>query len=79
MAIAAENKKIVSFSGVLSAAKKLSVEERQLLRIKLFAADGIKDMKAFEAKLKKSRPIEKKKDKEIVDIVKQIRSANGKI
>lgn len=52
---------MVSFNGVLSAAKKLSVEEKQLLKMKLFVAEGIKEMKAFEARLKKRRAVAKKK------------------
>ena len=75
-----ENKSSASLSLILSAAKKLSMEEKQLLRIKLFAKEGIKEMKEFEAILKKKnrKPI-KKKDAEIVRIVKAIRLKNAKV
>ena len=73
-----ENKSSASLSLILSAAKKLSMEEKQLLRIKLFAKEGIKEMKEFEATLKKNRKPIKKKDAEIVRIVKAIRLKNAK-
>ena len=74
-----ENKSSASLSLILSAAKKLSMEEKQLLRIKLFAKEGIKEMKEFEAALKKHRKPIKKKDTEIVSIVKAIRLKNAKV
>ena len=74
-----ENKSSASLSLILSAAKKLSMEEKQLLRIKLFAKEGIKEMKEFEAALKKNRKPIKKKDTEIVSIVKAIRLKNAKV
>jgi len=73
MSVLIQNKSSASLSSVLSAAKKLSMEERQLLRIKLFANQGIKEMKEFEAALKKNRKPIKKKDAEIVSLVKAIR------
>jgi len=73
MSVLIQNKSSASLSSVLSAAKKLSMEERQLLRIKLFANQGIKEMKEFEAALKKNRKPIKKKDTEIVSLVKAIR------
>lgn len=42
-----------SFKTVLSAVKKLSAEEKQLLRLELFAADALSEMRAFELQLKK--------------------------
>jgi hypothetical protein len=72
-----ENKSPVSLNGVLAAAKKLSTEEKQLLRMKLFANDAIKEMKAFEAAMKKKRKPIKRKDAEIVSIVKATRIKNG--
>ena len=74
-----ENKSSASLSLILSAAKKLSMEEKQLLRIKLFAKEGIIEMKEFEAALKKNRKPIKKKDTEIVRIVKAIRLKNAKV
>ena len=74
-----ENKSSASLSLILSAAKKLSMEEKQLLRIKLFAKEGLKEMKEFEAALKKHRKPIKKKDTEIVSIVKAIRLKNAKV
>ena len=74
-----ENKSSASLSLILSAAKKLSMEEKQLLRIKLFAKEGIIEMKEFEAALKKHRKPIKKKDTEIVSIVKAIRLKNAKV
>lgn len=49
------------------------MEEKQLLRIKLFANEGIKEMKVFETDLKNNRKPIEKKDAEIVNIVKAIR------
>ncbi len=44
-----------SFKTVLSAVKKLSIEEKQILRLQLFAADALNEMKTFETRLKKKR------------------------
>lgn len=62
-----------SFKTLLSAAKKLSTEEKQLLRLQLFAADALHEMKAFEMQLKKKRKLVTKADDEIVSITTSIR------
>ena len=72
-----ERKKAVSLNGVLAAAKKLSVEEKQILRIKLFSNDIIKEAKAFDAAMKKSKPFVKKSDEEIVKAVRKIRAKHA--
>ncbi len=61
------------FKTVISAVKKLSAEEKQLLRLQLFAADALAEMKSFELQLKKSRKPVKKTDDEIVNITTSIR------
>ena len=73
MSVLIQNISSASLNSVLSAAKKLSMEEKQMLQIKLFANQGIKEMKEFEAALKKNRKPIKKKDTEIVSLVKAIR------
>ncbi len=65
-----------SFKDILSAAKKLSAEEKQLLRMQLFAADALSEMKAFESELKKRKKQVKKTDEEIVKITTSIREKN---
>ena len=62
-----------SFKTVLSAVKKLSAEEKQLLRLQVFAADALAEMKSFEQQLKKNRKPVKKTDGEIVSITTSIR------
>jgi hypothetical protein len=69
-------KKKVAFKSLLSAAQKLSVEEKQLLRLKFFGNDAIDEMKAFEKALQKKRPVTKKSDKDIVILTRTIRGAN---
>ncbi len=61
-----------SFSAIFSAVKKLSVEERQLLRLELFSSDLVEEMKVFETQLKKKKQLLKKTDNEIVGITKSI-------
>lgn len=61
------------FKTLLSAVKKLSAEERQLLRLQLFAPDALSEMKAFEAQLKKKKSRVKKTDEEIVNLTTSIR------
>jgi hypothetical protein len=63
-----------SFKTVLSAAKKLSVEEKQLLKLQLFAPDALSELKAFETGLKKTKRSLKKTDEEIVKLTTSIRS-----
>ncbi|MDZ4796049.1 MAG: hypothetical protein SGI83_17345 [Bacteroidota bacterium] len=65
-----------SFKTALSAAKKLSVEEKQLLKLQLFAADALIELKAFETALKKSKNGLKKTDEEIVKLTTTIRRRN---
>jgi hypothetical protein len=62
-----------SFKTVLSAVKKLSAEEKQLLRLQLFADDALAEMKSFELQLKKNKKPVKKTDDEIVSITTSIR------
>lgn len=65
-----------SFKNILSAAKKLTPEEKQLLRLQLFAKDSLSEMKAFELKLKKKKKRVKKSDEEIVNLTTSIRRKN---
>jgi hypothetical protein len=74
MAIVAKKK--VSFKSLLSAAQQLSEEEKQLLRLRLFGNDAIADMKLFEKALQQKKPVTKKTDKDIVALIKPIRTAN---
>lgn len=70
-----------SFKTVLSAVKKLSAAEKQLLRLQVFAADALVEMKSFELQLKKNKKPVKKTDDEIVSITTSIRrkrNANSK-
>jgi hypothetical protein len=69
----AVKKEIFSFKTVLSAVKKLSAEEKQLLRLQLFATDALSEMKAFEIQLKKKKSLVKKTDSEIVSLTTSIR------
>ncbi len=55
----------------MAAAKKLSAEEKQQLKVKLFVNDIIKELKAFETAIKKRKPVIKKSDDEIVSAVKK--------
>jgi hypothetical protein len=64
------------FNTVLSAVKKLSDEEKQLLRLQLFGKDSLSEMKAFEVQLKKKKRLVKKKDNEIVKVTTSIRNRN---
>lgn len=77
MAITTQKKKTVSLNDVLAAAKKLSLEEKNLLRIKLFGNDIINELKAFETAMKKKKGVIKKSDDEIVTAVKKIRAKNA--
>ncbi|WP_276504637.1 hypothetical protein [Terrimonas pollutisoli] len=66
-------RKVFSFTTLLSAVKRLSDEERQLLRMQLFAPDALNEMKAFEAQLKKKKLLVKKTDAEAVGLTTSIR------
>jgi hypothetical protein len=61
------------FKSVLSAVKKLSAEEKQLLRLQLFSADALGEMKAFELQFGKKRKRLKQTDEEIVKLTTSIR------
>jgi hypothetical protein len=67
-------KETQSFKTLLSAAKKLTAEEKQLLRLQLFAADTLSDMKVFELQLKQKKPLIKKSDTAIVTLTNTIRN-----
>lgn len=77
MAAITEKKKNVSLNDVLAAAKKLTVEEKHLLKMKLFGDEFIKQARAFDAAMKKKRPSVKKTDEEIVKAVRKIRAKNA--
>jgi hypothetical protein len=77
MAAIREKKKNVSLSGVLAAAKKLTVEDKHLLKMKLFGDEFIKQARAFDVAMKKKRPSVKKTDEEIVKSVRRIRAKNA--
>jgi hypothetical protein len=62
-----------SFKTVLSAVKKLSAAEKQLLRLQVFANDALSEMKSFELQLKKNKKPVKKTDEEVVSITTSIR------
>lgn len=76
MPVVTEKKK-TSLNGILAAAKKLNAEDKQLLRMKLFGADIIKEARAFDAAMKKRKPAIKKTDEEIVKAVRKIRTKNA--
>ena len=61
------------YKTALSAIQKLTIEEKQLLRLQLFATDALAEMKAFESLLKKKKPLVKKTGAEIVNITNSIR------
>jgi hypothetical protein len=67
-------KEIQSFKSVLSAAKKLTAEEKQLLWQQLFATDALNEMKAFEQQLKQTKPLIKQSDADIVTLTSTIRT-----
>ena len=62
-----------SFKAILSAVKKLSSEEKQLLHLKLFGDNAILQLKQFEIELRKNKPVIKKSDSEIVSLTASIR------
>ena len=51
------NTEPASFKSILSAVKKLSAEEKQVLRLQLFAADALSEMRAFESRLKQKKSL----------------------
>ncbi len=65
-----------SYKIVLNAVKKLSLEEKQLLRLQLFTQDALNEMKSFELELKKKKTSIKKTDAEIVALTTSIRKKN---
>ena len=78
MTVVTDKKKNTSFNSLLAAAKKLSTEEKQQLRINLFGGDIIKELGAFEAAMKKQKPSVKKSDEEIVNAVNKVRVRNAR-
>jgi hypothetical protein len=64
------------YKNILSAVKKLTPEEKQLLQLQLFAKDALSEMKSFEIELKKKKPAIKKNDAEIVALTTSIREKN---
>jgi hypothetical protein len=62
-----------SFKSVLSAVKKLSSEEKQLLHLQLFSTDALNQMKQFELALKKNKKVVKRSDEDIVSITTNYR------
>ena len=73
MAEVKEKKKNISLSSVIAAAKRLSAEDKQLLKMKLFGDDALLQLKLFEKEMRKKKKSVKKSDDEIVNIVKKIR------
>jgi hypothetical protein len=65
--------KNTAYKNILSAIQKLSPEEKQLLRLELFSADAINDMKSLEESLKKSKKPVRKTNTEIVNLTTSIR------
>jgi adenine-specific DNA methylase len=65
--------KTSSFKSVLSAVKKLSAEEKQLLHLQLFSTDALNEMKQFELALKKNKKAVKKSDEDIVSLTTNYR------
>ena len=65
--------KAASLKVVSNAIKNLSIEDRQLLKLKFFSNDAFEEMKAFEKKLKNNQKPVNIDDMEIVDMVKLIR------
>ncbi len=74
MPVITKKKKTSSLTNIIAAAQKLSVEEKQLLKMKLFGDDAFLELKAFEKAMRKKRRPVKKSDGEIVGIVKKIRA-----
>ena len=48
------------YKNILSAVKKLTPEEKQLLQLQLFGKDALSEMKSFEIELKKKKPVIKR-------------------
>ena len=65
--------KAASLKVVSNAIKNLSIEDRQLLKLKFFSNDAFEEMKAFEKKLKNNQKPVNIDDREIVDMIKLIR------
>jgi len=61
------------FKLILSNVKKLSAEEKQILKLQLFAGDALNAMKEFEQQLKKQQPLVKKTDAQVVSLTTSIR------
>ena len=61
------------FKTILSTIKKLSAEEKQLLRLKVFGDDALEAMKEFDQQLKKQKPLVRKTDAQVVSLTNAIR------
>jgi uncharacterized beta-barrel protein YwiB (DUF1934 family) len=64
----------ISFKSVLSAAKKLSDEEKYLLHKELYSKNALSAIKGFEQTLKQTKKVVLKTDDEIVKIIKKNRN-----
>ena len=62
-----------NFKMALSVVKKLTAEEKYLLRWELFGNDAINQLKAFESEMRKKKKPIKRTDDEIVALTKLIR------
>ena len=69
-----EKKGAVTLKSIIAAAQKLSAEEKQVLKMKLFGDDAFLELKAFEKTMRKKRKPVKKSDDEIVSIIKKNRA-----
>ena len=81
MPVTTKIKSSPAFKTAISAARKLSIEEKQLLKLQLFSDDALNELKAFEEQLKKKKTLVKKTDEEIVNLttsIRQKRYANTK-
>lgn len=74
MPIVAEKKKNTQLKRIIADALKLSAEEKQVLKMKVFGDDAFLQLKAFEKEMRKKRKPVKKSDAEIVSIIKKIRA-----
>ena len=57
MPVTTKIKSSPAFKTAISAARKLSIEEKQLLKHQLFSADALLELKVFEAQLKKKKSL----------------------
>ena len=62
-----------AFKNAMTAARKLTIEEKQLLKLQLFSVDALNELKTFETWLKKKKALVKKTDQQIVNLTNSIR------